>query len=320
MGLPESRSKKEAKQMNKQFGKVAVLNGGFSSEREVSLDSGAAVLAALQSRGIDAHRFDPKEQDILQLKAQGFQVAFNVLHGTYGEDGTVQALLDSIGIPYTGCGMAASALGMDKYRCKLIWQALGLPVPDFAVLHDDTDFAAVEAELGLPMFVKPAAEGSSVGVVKVKQPGELPKVYRELRERHLHGEIIAERFIDGGEYTCAVLGQQALPSIRIIPATEFYDYDAKYFRDDTVYQCPSDLDAVGEAEIRRLAKAGFEAIGGRGWGRVDFLRSQSGKLYLLEINTVPGMTSHSLVPKAAAQTGLDFADLCVEVLSHATLG
>ncbi|WP_392423246.1 D-alanine--D-alanine ligase [Eikenella halliae] len=306
--------------MNKQFGKVAVLNGGFSSEREVSLDSGAAVLAALQSRGIDAHRFDPKEQNILQLKAQGFQVAFNVLHGTYGEDGTVQALLDSIGIPYTGCGMAASALGMDKYRCKLIWQALGLPVPDFAVLHDDTDFTAVEAELGLPMFVKPAAEGSSVGVVKVKQPGELPKVYRELRERHLHGEIIAERFIDGGEYTCAVLGQQALPSIRIIPATEFYDYDAKYFRDDTVYQCPSDLDAVGEAEIRRLAKAGFEAIGGRGWGRVDFLRSQSGKLYLLEINTVPGMTSHSLVPKAAAQTGLDFADLCVEVLSHATLG
>ncbi|OFK89668.1 MULTISPECIES: D-alanine--D-alanine ligase [unclassified Eikenella] len=306
--------------MNKQFGKVAVLNGGFSSEREVSLDSGAAVLAALQSRGIDAHRFDPKEQDILQLKAQGFQVAFNVLHGTYGEDGTVQALLDSIGIPYTGCGMAASALGMDKYRCKLIWQALGLPVPDFAVLHDDTDFAAVEAELGLPMFVKPAAEGSSVGVVKVKQPGELPKVYRELRERHLHGEIIAERFIDGGEYTCAVLGQQALPSIRIIPATEFYDYDAKYFRDDTVYQCPSDLDAAGEAEIRRLAKAGFEAIGGRSWGRVDFLRSQSGKLYLLEINTVPGMTSHSLVPKAAAQTGLDFADLCVEVLSHATLG
>ena len=306
--------------MNKQFGKVAVLNGGFSSEREVSLDSGAAVLAALQSRGIDAHRFDPKEQDILQLKAQGFQVAFNVLHGTYGEDGTVQALLDSIGIPYTGCGMAASALGMDKYRCKLIWQALGLPVPDFAVLHDDTDFAAVEAEIGLPMFVKPAAEGSSVGVVKVKQPGELPRVYRELRERHLHGEIIAERFIDGGEYTCAVLSQQALPSIRIIPATEFYDYDAKYFRDDTVYQCPSDLDAAGEAEIRRLAKAGFEAIGGRGWGRVDFLRSQSGKLYLLEINTVPGMTSHSLVPKAAAQTGLDFADLCIEVLSHATLG
>lgn len=306
--------------MNKQFGKVAVLNGGFSTEREVSLDSGAAVAAALQSKGINAHRFDPKEQDILQLKAQGFQVAFNVLHGTYGEDGTVQALLDSIGIPYTGCGMAASALGMDKYRTKLIWQAVGLSVPDFAVLHEDSDFTAVEADLGLPMFVKPAAEGSSVGVVKVKQPGQLLQVYRQLRDQHLHGEIIAERFIDGGEYTCAVLGKQALPSIRIIPATEFYDYDAKYLRDDTVYQCPSDLGAEGEAEIRRLALAGFEAIGGRGWGRVDFLRSRSGRLYLLEINTVPGMTSHSLVPKAAAQTGLDFADLCIEVLSHATLG
>ena len=302
------------------FGKVAVLMGGFSSEREVSLDSGAAILAALKSKGVDAHAFDPKETPLSELKTQGFQTAFNILHGTFGEDGAIQGALELMGIPYTGSGVAASALGMDKYRCKLIWQALGLPVPDFAVLHDDTDFAAVEAELGLPMFVKPAAEGSSVGVVKVKQPGELPKVYRELRERHLHGEIIAERFVDGGEYTCAVLGQQALPSIRIIPATEFYDYDAKYFRDDTVYQCPSDLDAAGEAEIRRLAKAGFEAIGGRGWGRVDFLRSQSGKLYLLEINTVPGMTSHSLVPKAAAQTGLDFADLCVEVLSHATLG
>ena len=302
------------------FGKVAVLMGGFSSEREVSLDSGAAILAALKSKGVDAHAFDPKETPLSELKTQGFQTAFNILHGTFGEDGAIQGALELMGIPYTGSGVSASALGMDKYRCKLIWQALGLPVPDFAVLHDDTDFAAVEAELGLPMFVKPAAEGSSVGVVKVKQPGELPKVYRELRERHLHGEIIAERFIDGGEYTCAVLGQQALPSIRIIPATEFYDYDAKYFRDDTVYQCPSDLDAAGEAEIRRLAKAGFEAIGGRDWGRVDFLRSQSGKLYLLEINTVPGMTSHSLVPKAAAQTGLDFADLCVEVLSHATLG
>ena len=302
------------------IGKVAVLAGGFSAEREVSLNSGRAILAALQSKGVDAHLFDPAERGLSALKTEGFQAAFNILHGTYGEDGTVQGALEALGIPYTGSGVLTSALGMDKYRSKLIWQALGLPVPPFTVLHDDSDFAAVAAELGLPLFIKPAAEGSSVGVVKVKQPGELPKVYRELRERHLHGEIIAERFIDGGEYTCAVLGQQALPSIRIIPATEFYDYDAKYFRDDTVYQCPSDLDVAGEAEIRRLAKAGFEAIGGRGWGRVDFLRSQSGKLYLLEINTVPGMTSHSLVPKAAAQTGLDFADLCVEVLSHATLG
>ena len=300
------------------FGKVAVLMGGFSAEREVSLNSGAAVLAALQSKGVDAHAFDPKEQDIWQLKAQGFQRAFNVLHGTYGEDGTVQALLDGLGIPYTGCGVAASAFGMDKYRTKLIWQALGLPVPEYAVLRADSDFAAVEAALGLPMFVKPAAEGSSVGVVKVKEAGQLPQVFAELK--HLHGEILAERCISGGEYTCAVLNQQALPSIRIIPATEFYDYEAKYHRDDTVYQCPSDLSTEQEAEIRRLALAGFQAVGARGWGRVDFLKDDNGKLYLLEINTVPGMTDHSLVPKAAAQAGLSFADLCVEILRHATLG
>ena len=302
------------------FGKVAVLMGGFSSEREVSLDSGRTVLAALQSKGINAHPFDPAETELAELPKQGFQAAFNLLHGTYGEDGTVQGALEALGIPYTGCGVLASALGMDKYRCKLIWQALGLPVPSFAVLHDDTDFDAVERTLGLPLFIKPAAEGSSVGVRKIRQAGSLKQAYRELCDQKLHGEILAEQYLSGGEYTCGVFNGQALPSIRIIPATEFYDYDAKYFRDDTVYQCPSDLDAAGEAEIRRLAKAGFEAIGGRGWGRVDFLRSQSGKLYLLEINTVPGMTSHSLVPKAAAQTGLDFADLCVEVLSHATLG
>lgn len=302
------------------FGKVAVLAGGFSAEREVSLKSGAAVLAALRSKGVDAHAFDPKEQDIWQLKAQGFQVAFNVLHGTYGEDGTVQALLDALGIPYTGCGVAAAALGMDKYHSKLIWQALGLPVPEFAVLREDSDFAAVEAALGLPMFVKPAAEGSSVGVVKVKEAGRLPEVLAQLRAQHLHGEILAERCIDGGEYTCAILGAQALPSIRIIPANEFYDYEAKYERDDTVYQCPSDLDGAQEAEIRRLALAAFEAVGARGWGRVDFLKDRGGRLYLLEINTVPGMTDHSLVPKAAAQTGLDFADLCVEILNHAALG
>ena len=318
MGLPESRSKKEAKQMNKQFGKVAVLNGGFSSEREVSLDSGAAVLAALQSRGIDAHRFDPKEQDILQLKAQGFQVAFNVLHGTYGEDGTVQALLDSIGIPYTGCGMAASALGMDKYRCKLIWQALGLPVPDFAVLHDDTDFAAVEAELGLPMFVKPAAEGSSVGVHKVRQAGELAQIYRQLRRENLHGEILAEQFMSGGEYTCGVLNQQALPSIRIIPQNDFYDWEAKYQRDDTVYLCPSDLSPPDEQLMQSLARQAFAAIGGGNTcGRVDFLKDEAGKIYILEVNTLPGMTGHSLIPKAAQQKGIGFADLCVAILQTA---
>ena len=300
------------------FGKVAVLMGGFSSEREVSLNSGAAIVAALQSRGIDAHPFDPKTQDIVQLKALGFQTAFNTLHGTYGEDGTVQGLLEALGVPYTGCGVMASAIGMDKYRTKLVWQGLGLPVPEFAVLHDDSDFAAIERELGLPLFVKPAVEGSSVGVVKVKEGGSLKAAYQSVK--HLHGEILAERFIGGGEYTCAVLNGQALPSIHIIPATEFYDYEAKYNRDDTVYQCPSDLNEADEALMRTLSVRAFAAIGGQGWGRVDFLKDTDGKLYLLEVNTLPGMTSHSLVPKAAAQSGLSFADLCVEILKTAHVG
>ena len=297
---------------------MAVLMGGFSSERDVSLNSGAAIVAALQSRGIDAHPFDPKTQDIVQLKALGFQTAFNTLHGTYGEDGTVQGLLEALGVPYTGCGVMASAIGMDKYRTKLVWQGLGLPVPEFAVLHDNSDFAAIERELGLPLFVKPAVEGSSVGVVKVKEAGSLKAAYQSVK--HLHGEILAERFIGGGEYTCAVLNGQALPSIHIIPATEFYDYEAKYNRDDTVYQCPSDLNEADEALMRTLSVRAFAAIGGQGWGRVDFLKDTDGKLYLLEVNTLPGMTSHSLVPKAAAQSGLSFADLCVEILKTAHVG
>ena len=254
----------------------------------------------------------------MQLKALGFQTAFNTLHGTYGEDGTVQGLLEALGVPYTGCGVMASAIGMDKYRTKLVWQGLGLPVPEFAVLHDNSDFAAIERELGLPLFVKPAVEGSSVGVVKVKEAGSLKAAYQSVK--HLHGEILAERFIGGGEYTCAVLNGQALPSIHIIPATEFYDYEAKYNRDDTVYQCPSDLNEADEALMRSLSVRAFAAIGGQGWGRVDFLKDTDGKLYLLEVNTLPGMTGHSLVPKAAAQSGLSFADLCVEILKTAHVG
>lgn len=301
------------------FGKVAVLMGGFSSEREVSLDSGAAILAALKSKGVDAHAFDPKETPLSELKTQGFQTAFNILHGTFGEDGAIQGALELMGIPYTGSGVAASALGMDKYRCKLIWQAVGLPVPEFAVLHDDSDFDAVEEILGLPMFVKPASEGSSVGVVKVKEKGRLKSVYEELK--HLQGEIIAERFIGGGEYSCPVLNGKGLPSIHIIPATEFYDYEAKYNRDDTVYQCPSeDLSEDEENLMRELAVRGAQAIGADGCSRVDFLKDTDGKLYLLEINTLPGMTSHSLVPKSAAHTGVDFADLCIEILKTAHVG
>ncbi|MCS4534006.1 D-alanine--D-alanine ligase [Neisseria montereyensis] len=300
------------------FGKVAVLMGGFSSEREVSLNSGAAIVAALKSKGIDAHPFDPKETPLEQLKAQGFQTAFNILHGTYGEDGTIQGALELLGIPYTGSGVMASAVGMDKYRCKLIWQAVGLPVPEFAVLREDSDFDEVERRLGLPMFVKPAAEGSSVGVVKVKEAGRLKAVYEELK--HFHGEIIAERFIGGGEYSCPVINGAGYPSIRIIPTTEFYDYEAKYNRNDTVYQCPSDLNEADEQQMRLLAVRGAEAVGAAGVSRVDFLKDTDGKLYLLEINTLPGMTSHSLVPKSAAETGLSFADLCVEILKTAHVG
>ena len=297
------------------FGKVAVLAGGFSSEREISLDSGRAILAALRAQGVDAHAFDPKETPLGELKTQGFDCAFNILHGIFGEDGTVQGALETLGIRYTGCGVLASAVAMDKYRCKLLWKGLGLPVPDYEVLRDDSDFAAVEAKLGLPLFVKPANEGSSVGVVKVKERGRLKDVYRELKQ--YKGEIIAEKFIGGGEYTCGIIGGRALPAVRIIPATEFYDLEAKYERDDTVYLCPSDLSDEDEQLMRELTVRAFEAVGGRGWGRIDFLKDESGRLYLLEANTLPGMTSHSLVPKAAAQAGMDFPQLCIEILKTA---
>lgn len=297
------------------FGKVAVLAGGFSSEREISLDSGRAILAALCAQGVDAHAFDPKETPLGGLKTQGFDCAFNILHGIFGEDGTVQGALETLGIRYTGCGVLASAVAMDKYRCKLLWKGLGLPVPDYEVLRDDSDFAAVEAKLGLPLFVKPANEGSSVGVVKVKERGRLKDVYRELKQ--YKGEIIAEKFIGGGEYTCGIIGGKALPTVRIIPATEFYDLEAKYERDDTVYLCPSDLSDEDEQLMRELTVRAFDAIGGRGWGRIDFLKDETGRLYLLEANTLPGMTSHSLVPKAAAQAGMDFPQLCIEILKTA---
>lgn len=300
------------------FGKVAVLMGGFSSEREVSLASGAAILTALKSRGVDAHAFDPAERPLSDLVSEKFKHAFNILHGSFGEDGVVQGALEALGIPYTGCGVAASAIGMDKFRSRLIWQGVGLPCVPFIVLHDDSDFADVEAKLGLPLFVKPAAEGSSVGVMKIRQTGELAKAYQELKQ--YHGEILAERAIEGGEYTCAILGEKVLPSIRILPATDFYDYEAKYHRDDTVYLCPADLTLPDEQHMRDLTARAFKALGGRGWGRVDFLRDADGTIYILEVNTVPGMTGHSLVPKAAREIGLSFEDLCVEILSHATLG
>ncbi|WP_028536716.1 D-alanine--D-alanine ligase [Paludibacterium yongneupense] len=302
----------------KQYGKVAVMMGGRSSEREVSLMSGQGVLGALQSRGVDAHAFDPSEKPLAALQAEGFERVFIALHGPFGEDGTLQGALETMGIPYTGCGVMASAIGMDKWRSKLLWQGAGLPIPGFVLLTADSDFAAIEAELGLPLFVKPATEGSSIGVTKVKAPGELAAAFAEARR--YDPLVIAERYIGGGEYTCAVIGERALPTIKIEPATEFYDYQAKYFRDDTVYRCPSDLSKEAEDEMRRLALVGFNVLGGTGWGRVDFLVDDAGKPYLLEVNTAPGMTSHSLVPMAARAEGMSYEDLCLAILDMAHVG
>ncbi|MDR3429945.1 D-alanine--D-alanine ligase [Silvimonas sp.] len=296
----------------KQYGKVAVLMGGTSSEREVSLMSGTGVLAALQSRGVDAHKFDPAEKPLLSIKDEGFDRVFAILHGPYGEDGTVQGALEVLGVPYTGCGVLASAIGMDKLRTKLIWQALGLPIPAFELVDANSDFAAIEQKLGLPLFVKPATEGSSVGVVKVKTAGGLKAAYEEAAK--FDKLVLAETFVGGGEYTTAVLGNEALPAVKIEPATEFYDYEAKYFRDDTVYHCPCGLSAEKEAQIAADVLKAFWAIGGSSWGRVDFLMDEAGQHYLLEVNTAPGMTSHSLFPMAARQAGMSYEDLVLRIL------
>ncbi|MFZ5523632.1 MAG: D-alanine--D-alanine ligase [Pseudomonadota bacterium] len=300
------------------FGKVAVLLGGRSAEREVSLKSGAAVLAALQRSGVDAHPFDPAVQNLQALVDDGFDRAFIALHGRFGEDGTVQGALELLGIPYTGSGVLASALGMDKWRTKLVWQAARLPVPDYALLDQDSDWKAVADQLGLPLFVKPANEGSSVGITKVKALDELPGAFRAaLRHDKL---VLAESYIGGGEYTVAILGEQALPVIKIEPANEFYDYEAKYLSDETRYLCPSGLSVAQETEMQKLAKRSFKLIGGQGWGRVDFLMDESGKFYLLEANTSPGMTDHSLVPMAARQSGMSFEQLVLRILELAHVG
>ncbi|MEQ1533844.1 MAG: D-alanine--D-alanine ligase [Sideroxydans sp.] len=302
----------------KKFGKVAVLFGGRSAEREVSLKSGAAVLAALQRSGVDAYAFDPAKRDLHTLLDEGFDRVFIALHGRYGEDGTVQGALELMGIPYTGSGVMASSIAMDKWRTKMIWQAAGLPIPDFMMLNEQSDWDAVVKRLGLPLFVKPANEGSSVGISKVKQVSELKAAYEEAAK---HDKlVIAERFIGGGEYTAAILNGRALPVIKIEPANEFYDYEAKYLRDDTRYLCPCGLNAEQEAEMQALAQQGFAVIGGQGWGRVDFLRGTDGKAYLLEVNTSPGMTDHSLVPMAAREAGISFEQLVVQVLESAHVG
>jgi D-alanine-D-alanine ligase len=302
------------------FGKVAVLFGGTSAEREVSLNSGSRVLAALQRQGVDAHAFDPADRPLDELR--GFDRAFIALHGRHGEDGTIQGALELMHIPYTGSGVMASALGMDKWRTKLLWQAAGLRVPDYALLTAASDFAEVEETLGLPLFVKPACEGSSIGISMVKRRGDLSAAYAEAAKHD--PLVIAERGILGGEYTVGIVGQgdemRALPIIKIEPATEFYDYEAKYNRDDTRYLCPCGLPEEKETRIRAQALEAFRVIGGRGWGRVDFLMDETGDAYFLEVNTAPGMTDHSLVPMAARVAGIDYDALVLRVLALATLG
>jgi D-alanine-D-alanine ligase len=295
------------------FGKVAVLFGGTSAEREVSLNSGSRVLAALQGQGIDAHAFDPASQPLDALK--GYDRAFIALHGRHGEDGTIQGALEVMHIPYTGSGVLASALAMDKFRTKLMWQAAGLKIPEYALLTADSDFAEVEEQLGLPLFVKPAREGSSIGVTKVKQRGALKAAYEEAA-RH-DPLVIAEKGVMGGEYTVGIIGDEAMPIIKIEPATEWYDYEAKYNRDDTKYLCPCGLPEAKEMEIRKGALEAFRILGGRGWGRVDFLMDEDGNHYFLEVNTAPGMTDHSLVPMAARVNGMDYPALVRRVLELA---
>jgi D-alanine-D-alanine ligase len=300
----------------REFGRVAVLMGGTSSEREVSLDSGRNVLEALQRRGVDASAVDGIQELARQLTGPGgtrFDRVFNILHGQRGggEDGIVQGLLDALGIPYTGSGVLGSALSMDKIRTKQVWLSLGLPTPGYVNLQRGEDVVAAAHKLGLPVIVKPACEGSSVGVTRCFKDSDLAAAV-ELAARY-HGPLLVEQLIEGDEYTVGVLGCEALPSIRIVPAGEYYDYHAKYVAEDTQYICPGASGAT-EQELGSLALAAFFAVDCSGWGRVDFMRDRSGRPWLLEVNTAPGMTSHSLVPKAARSRGIEFDDLVWRVL------
>jgi D-alanine-D-alanine ligase len=300
------------------FGKVAVLLGGKSAEREVSLKSGGMVLAALRKKGVDAHPFDPKEKDLLELVKERFQRVFIALHGGFGEDGTVQGVLEWLGIPYTGSGVLASALAMDKVRTKRLWAAEGLPTAPYEVLGRDTNLKAVAKKLGVPLFVKPASEGSSVGMTKVKKAGDLEEAYA--LAVNYDPVVIAEKFIDGAELTVAILGERVLPIIRIETPREFYDYEAKYIANDTRYLIPCGVSEKKEKELQAICLKAFRALGCRGWGRVDLMLDKRGRPYLLEVNTSPGMTDHSLVPMAARAVGISYEELCVQVLEMAHVG
>jgi len=298
-------------------GRVAVLMGGPSAEREISLISGKAVLEALRSKGVDAHAFDPAERELFDLKREGFKRAFIALHGRFGEDGTVQGALEVLRIPYTGSGVMASALAMDKWRTKLVWAASNIPTPKFAMVGPQTDWTRIVAALGLPLIIKPAREGSSIGVTKVMVANDLVPAY-QLAAR-LDDLVIAEEFVKGQELTASVLGDTALPLSRIEAPEGKYDYQNKYFTDVTKYHCPSGIDPAMEEEIRAVTLKSFRVLGCRGWGRADLILTPEGRYSFIEMNTSPGMTGHSLVPMAAKAAGLSYADLCVKILEAATL-
>lgn len=296
----------------REFGKVAVLMGGPSAERDVSLKTGRAVMAALKRRGIDAHGIDP-DRNLIGVLARGkFDRAFIALHGRWGEDGVIQGALEVIGMPYTGSGVLGSALSMDKLRCKQLWQGCGVPTPEYAVLGANTGFAAAAEQLGLPLFVKPAREGSSLGITKVSRLAELEQAWNTAAR--FDDVVLAEKGIVGTEITAAILGGQDLPLIRLETTTEFYDYEAKYVRDDTRYYCPGGVPAHDERRLQGIARRAFEALECYGWGRIDLMLDRDGNAYVLEVNTVPGMTDHSLVPKAAKQAGIEFDELVVRIL------
>ncbi|CAD5370517.1 D-alanine:D-alanine ligase [Rubrivivax sp. A210] len=308
------------------LGKVAVLMGGSSAEREVSLMSGGGVLAALRSQGVDAHAFDPAERDLVLLKSEGFVRAFVALHGRHGEDGTVQGALELLGIPYTGSGVMASAIAMDKVMTKRVWLAEGLPTPRWQWLAPDNQgreaLNAVPDAIGLPLIVKPPREGSSIGISKVLGYSQMQDAVA-LAAKY-DADVLCEEFIDGIELTCPVLGEgsaaRALPVIRIDAPGGNYDYEHKYFSEDTGYRCPSGLDAAEEAEVQRLTLASYRALGCRGWGRADLmLRSSDRRIFLLEMNTSPGMTGHSLVPMSARAAGISYEALCLQLLQMAAL-
>jgi len=298
--------------------RVAVLLGGKSAEREVSLNGGALVLAALRARGVDAHAFDPAEKGLEALIAGRYERAFIALHGRFGEDGTLQGALEWLGLRYTGSGVLGSALAMDKLRAKRLWMAEGLPTPPCEILDAQSDFRATAKRLGLPLMVKPVNEGSSIGMSKVRAAGDLEEAYA--LALNYDRAVIAEKFVEGTELTAGILGDEALPLIKLETPRDFYDYQAKYVADDTRYLIPCGLPAAKEREIQQLCLRAFRALACSGWGRADLMLDRAGNPWLLEVNTVPGMTDHSLVPMAARAAGLSYEDLCMRILESSHVG